>query len=74
MFWSPNLTKYTYQQLPLEQRHNTATYSNLLTNILIMIEMEANWDLNLSALPLDMRLSIGVRFWLLIHSINLSIK
>jgi hypothetical protein len=27
-----------------------------------MIEMEANWDLNLLALPLDRRVSIGVGF------------
>jgi len=27
-----------------------------------MIEMEANWDLNLLALPLDRRLSVGVGF------------
>jgi hypothetical protein len=60
MFWSPNFIKYSYWWLPLEQNHKTATYSNLLTNILIMIEMEANWDLNLLALPLDRRLSIGV--------------
>ncbi len=56
------MTKYSYQGLPLEQHHNTATYSNLLTNILIMIEMEGNWDLNLLTLPLDGRLSIGVGF------------
>ncbi len=62
MFRSPNLTKYSYRWLPLEQHDNRATYSNLLTNILIMIEMEANWDLNLLALPLDRRLSIGVGF------------
>jgi hypothetical protein len=62
MFWSPNLTKYSYWRLPLEQHHNTDTYSNLLTNILIMIEMEGNWDLNFLALPLDGRLSIGVGF------------
>jgi hypothetical protein len=62
MFWSPNLTKYSYWRLPLEQHHNTDTYSNLLTNILIMIEMEGNWDLNLLALPLYGRLSIGVGF------------
>ncbi len=54
------LTKYSYRRLPLEQHHNTATYSNLLTNILIITEMGANWDLNLLALPLDRRLSIGV--------------
>jgi hypothetical protein len=62
MFWSPNSTKYSYQGLPLDQHHNTATYSNLLTNILIKIEMEGNRDLNLLALPLDGRLSIGVGF------------
>jgi hypothetical protein len=57
-----NLTKYSYRRLQLEQHYNTATYSNLLTNILIMTEMEANWDLNLLASPLDRRLSISVGF------------
>ncbi len=71
MFSSPNLTKYSYQWLPPEQHHSTATYSNLLTNILIMNEMEANWDLNLLALPLDRRLSIGVRFGHKILALNL---
>jgi hypothetical protein len=70
MFWSPNLTKYSYRWLPLEQNHKTATYSNLLTNILIMIEMEANWDLNSLALPLDRRLSIGVGFGDKLLSLN----
>jgi hypothetical protein len=70
MFWSPNLTKYSYQLLPLEHHHSTATYSNLLTNILIMNEMEANWDLNLLALPLDRRLSISVRFGHTIWALN----
>jgi hypothetical protein len=70
MFWSPKLTKYSYWGLPLEQHHSTATYSNLLSNILIMNEMEANWDLNLLALPLDRRLSIGVRFGHKIFALN----
>ncbi len=70
MFWSPKLTKYSYRRLPLEQHHSTATYSNLLTNILIMNEMEANWDFNLLALPLDWRLSIGVRFGHKILALN----
>jgi hypothetical protein len=70
MFWSPKLTKYSYWWLPLEQQHSTATYSNFLTNILIMNEMEANWDLNLLALPLDRRLSIGVRFGHKILALN----
>jgi hypothetical protein len=70
MFWSPNLIKYSYQRLPLEQHHSRATYSNLLTNILIMIEMEANWDLNLLALPIERRLSIGVRFGHKIFALN----
>jgi hypothetical protein len=62
MFWSPNLTKYSYGWLPLKQHHSTAAYSNLLTNILIMIEMETDWDLNLLVLSIERRLSIGVRF------------
>jgi len=70
MFWSPNLTKYSYRWLPLEQHHTTATYSNLWTNILIMNEMEANWDLNLLALPIERRLSIGVRFGHKIFALN----
>jgi hypothetical protein len=70
MFWSPKLTKYSYRRLPLEQHHSTATCSNLLTNILIMNEMEANWDFNLLALPLDWRLSIGVRFGHKILALN----
>jgi hypothetical protein len=47
-----------------------ATYSNLLTNILIMNEMEANWDLNLLALPVERRLSIGGRFGHKILALN----
>jgi hypothetical protein len=62
MFWSPNLTKYSYGWLPLKQHHSTAANSNLLTNILIMIEMETDWDLNLLVLSIERRLSIGVRF------------
>jgi hypothetical protein len=44
--------------------------TKLLTNILIMNEMEANWDLNLLALPQDRRLSIGVRFGHMIWALN----
>ncbi len=59
--------------MPLEQHHNTIAYSSLLTNMLIMIEMETNWDLNLLALPIEKRLSIGVRFGhkiLVLNSLN----
>jgi hypothetical protein len=62
VFWSPNLTKYSYGWLPLKQHHSTAANSNLLTNILIMIEMETDWDLNLLVMSTERRLSIGVRF------------
>jgi hypothetical protein len=70
MFWSPNLTKYSYWWLPVEQNHHTAPYSNLLPNTLIMIDMEANWDFNLLGLALDKRLSIGVGFGNKLFALN----